>query len=364
MTTQFGDFLATHAGRIAELWEPEAGAGGRVAARSHGPRQFVSAVLVALTADDLRPLITLYRLDTVAGVEERLDSAIRDLQTLIRATDTAAQEQRVGVETAHALALAAGDELGAVIGRLSVSCAALLRSQLATAASSARGSSLSITMHELRRPLTILSSYVQLLSSGMLGELPETASVAIEGITASTEMMVRMVNALAELARLEDPDDQLVLEVIEASDLVRAAVEQVAMEAKLRGAAIEASVEGGVRVRGDRRRLVLAITNLLGNAIKHGPPEAPIEVSVGAADGSAHFTVRDHGAGFPADDAPHLFEKYFRSVAERKRKVPGSGLGLYIVRTVTERHNGSVNARNVAGNGAEFEMIIPVHDKE
>ena len=357
MTTVFSDFLATHAGRIAELWERE------VAGR-HAPRQFVSAVLVALTADDLRPLVTLYRLEEVAGVEERLDSAIRDLQTLVRATDAAAQEQRVGLETAHSLALAAGEELGSVVGRLATTCASLLRSQVATASSAARGSSLSITMHELRRPLTILSSYTQLHSSGMLGELPETASVAIEGITASTEMMVRMVNALAELARLEDPDDQLLLEVMDASDLVTAAAEQVAMEAKLRGAEIHASVADRVRVRGDRRRLVLALTNLLGNAVKHGPPDTPIEISVRAEDGAAHFTVRDHGAGFPADDAPHLFEKYFRSVAERKRKVPGSGLGLYIVRTVTDRHHGSVAARNVAGNGAEFEMIIPVHDKE
>ena len=80
------------------------------------------------------------------------------------------------------------------------------------ATSSARGTSLSITMHELRRPLTILNSYGQLLSTGMLGQMPDTASVAIDGITASTEMMVRMVNALAELSRLEDPDDKLTYE--------------------------------------------------------------------------------------------------------------------------------------------------------
>ena len=74
--------------------------------------------------------------------------------------------------------------------------------------------------------------------------------------------------------------------------------------------------------------------------------------------------VRDHGSGFPPEDGPHLFDKYFRSVAERQRKVPGSGLGLYIVRTVAERHGGTVAARTVPGNGAEFEMIIPVHEQE
>ena len=90
--------------------------------------------------------------------------------------------------------------------------------------------------------------------------------VAIEGITASTEMMVRMVNALAELARLEDPDDRLMLEVIDAEEVVGEAIEHVAMEAKLRESTITSESEHGLTMRGDRRRLILALTNLLGNA--------------------------------------------------------------------------------------------------
>ena len=78
-------------------------------------------------------------------------------------------------------------------------------------------------------------------------------------------------------------------------------------------------------------------------------------------DKGAHFAVRDQGQGFPNEDATHLFDKYFRSVAERQRKVPGSGLGLFIVKTVAERHNGEVFARSAPGEGAEFEMIIPIH---
>jgi two-component system sensor histidine kinase BaeS len=114
-------------------------------------------------------------------------------------------------------------------------------------------------------------------------------------------------------------------------------------------------------MKGDRRRLILALTNLLGNAVKHGPTGSPIEV-MAVRDGDAvRFTVRDHGTGFPVADTAHLFDKYFRSVAERQRKVPGSGLGLYIVRTVAERHDGTVAARSVPGSGAEFDMTIPLY---
>src|SRR4029077_12970819 len=139
-------------------------------------------------------------------------------------------------EEALQLSATTADDIDVVGRRLAGNCLATLERRLATATSesSARGTSLSITLHELRRPLTILNSYGQLLSAGMLGTLPETAMVAIEGVTASTEMMVRMVNALAELARLEDPDDQMSPEVMDADDVVGGALEQVAMEAKLR----------------------------------------------------------------------------------------------------------------------------------
>jgi two-component system sensor histidine kinase VicK len=214
-------------------------------------------------------------------------------------------------------------------------------------------------MHELRRPLTILNSYGQLLSTGMLGQMPDTATVAIDGITASTEMMVRMVNALAELSRLEDPDDKLTMEPIGLADLVSGGIETVAMEAKLRACAVVQEVAGDVTFRGDRRRLTLALTNILGNAVKHSPDGSTITVRGWEQDEQVHIAVRDQGPGFAPEDADRLFDKYYRSAAERHRKVPGSGLGLYIVRTVAERHGGSVAARSEPGKGAEFEMVIP-----
>ena len=363
MTGQFSDFLAAHAERVAAVMQ-HAGAEqetrGSVDA-DRGPRQFVDAVLLAVTADDLRPLTAFFHLggDKPAGIGVRLEAALARLGALRRAVVTVAAEEPGATGTS--LTCEAADETGLVGQRLAAAVTSALAGRLTavTTSSSARGTSMSITMHELRRPLTILNSYGQLLSTGMLGQLPETAMVAIEGITASTEMMVRMVNAIAEVSRLEDPDDQLNFEVISVDEVVTGAVEHVSMEAKLRDTVIETDVEAGVNIRGDRRRLTLALTNMVGNAVKHGPPGSTITVrAFGDGDG-AHFLVRDQGQGFPNEDAGHLFDKYFRSVAERQRKVPGSGLGLFIVKTVALRHNGQVFARSAPGDGAEFEMIIP-----
>jgi signal transduction histidine kinase len=366
MTGQLSDFLAAHAERVAEVMRRSRAEneGRHGAGDDHGPRQFINAILVALTADDLRPMTAFFDLngEKPAGIELRLDNALLRLETLRRAALTVAVEE-LDEPLRLSLAENAADEVATIGRRLAVSVVATVAGRLntVTSSSSARGSSMSITMHELRRPLTILNSYGQLLSTGMLGQLPETAMVAIEGITASTEMMVRMVNAIAEVSRLEDPDDQLNFEVISIDEIVSGAVDHVSMEAKLRDTVIETDVANGVTIRGDRRRLTLAMTNMIGNAVKHGPPGSTITVRAFGDAAGAHFAVRDQGQGFPTEDAGHLFDKYFRSVAERQRKVPGSGLGLFIVKTVAERHNGTVAARSAPGEGAEFEMIIPIH---
>jgi signal transduction histidine kinase len=72
------------------------------------------------------------------------------------------------------------------------------------------------------------------------------------------------------------------------------------------------------------------------------------------------ITVRDHGPGFPVADADRLFDKYFRSVAERDRGIAGTGLGLFIVRTIADRHRGEVMARLPEDGGAEFELALPL----
>jgi signal transduction histidine kinase len=369
MTGQLADFLAAHSERVAEIWAQLQGSAPeqRTGGGTRGPRQFLSAALVALSADDLGPLMAFNEVDSDRAFEldQHLEKALLHLAALRPATAKAAIEAGLDAESQLSLALDAAEDLAIVATRLSVTVARRLSQQISamTTASSARGTSLSITMHELRRPLTILNSYGQLLSTGMLGPMPDTATVAIDGITASTEMMVRMVNALAELSRLEDPEDKLTIEPMGLSDLVAGATETVTMESKLRDCTVAQDVAPDVTFRGDRRRLMLALTNILGNAVKHAPNGSTVTIRGWEQDDKIHIAVRDQGPGFAPEEADRLFEKYYRSVAERHRKVPGSGFGLYIVKTVAERHGGSVRARSELGRGAEFEMIVPAGER-
>ena len=369
MTGQLADFLAAHSERVAEIWAQLQGSAPeqRASGGTRGPRHFLSAVLVALSADDLGPLMAFYEVDFDRAFEldQHLEKALLHLAALRPATAKAAAEAGLDTASQLSLALDAAEDLTSIATRLSVTVSRRLAQQISAmnTASSARGTSLSITMHELRRPLTILNSYGQLLSTGMLGQMPDTATVAIDGITASTEMMVRMVNALAELSRLEDPDDKLTIEPISLADLLSGGVETVTMEAKLRALTVVQEVSSEITFRGDKRRLTLALTNILGNAVKHSPDGSTITVRGWEQDHQVHIAVRDQGPGFAPEDGDKLFEKYYRSVAERHRKVPGSGLGLYIVKTVAERHGGSVTARSEPGKGAEFEISVPAGER-
>jgi two-component system sensor histidine kinase MprB len=107
-------------------------------------------------------------------------------------------------------------------------------------------------------------------------------------------------------------------------------------------------------VRGSRARLARAVGNLLDNAVKWGPPGAPIEVAVRAGE----VTVRDHGPGIAQDDLPHVFDRFYRATAARG--TPGSGLGLAIVRQVADTHGGRVSAADAPGGGACLRLVLPV----
>lgn len=203
--------------------------------------------------------------------------------------------------------------------------------------------------HELRTPLTSVRTNVELL--GLARPLPPVEQRrAIASARTQLEELTVLVGDLIDTAR-DGPVPDAELEELRLDVLVGEAVERA------RGLAAEREfvlqVEP-VLVRGSRPRLHRAVVNLLDNAIKFGPPGAPVEVLV---DSGGRVVVRDHGPGFAPDDLPHVFDRFYR--ADGARGVPGSGLGLAIVRHAAEAHGGSVRAENADGGGARLTLALP-----
>ncbi|HEV7678529.1 MAG TPA: HAMP domain-containing sensor histidine kinase [Candidatus Dormibacteraeota bacterium] len=354
MAGHLADLLTTQGDRISALWVADADGPSPAGA----PRLLAGAVC-ALVGGGEDTLLHAAGLTTETPDDEvtpRLDSLLRHVDALGRAAGHLAAEAPADErEALHREAVALQRSVAVEAARLLSARASELRAGMA-----AKNAALGITVHELRRPLTILTSYAELLTDGTLGELPSAALTGVQGMSTASDVLMRLIEALAEVARLEDPDDRLAVDAFTVGHLLEEAVDEVIGEAHLRGIGVEIAADAELPMHGDRRRLVLAITNLLSNAVKHAPTNSVITVRGVPDGGTVRIAVIDHGPGFPPKEAERLFEKYYRSVVERESGIPGTGLGLFIVRTVAERHGGSVAARVAPGGGAEFELTLPL----
>ena len=200
--------------------------------------------------------------------------------------------------------------------------------------------------HELRTPLTSLRTNLELLARGQPTDEAERHAVLAD-LVAQLERLSTLVADLIDLAR--DEEVALPVEDLRLDEVVEDAVAAVRSRY---GRVLFTVASRPTSIRGVRSRVSRAITNLLDNAAKWSPAGAIVEVSV--SDGEV--VVRDHGPGVAPEDAPHVFDRFWR--APNARGMPGSGLGLSIVKDVAEKHGGSVTLEPASGGGARFRLRL------
>ncbi|GGK19054.1 two-component sensor histidine kinase [Streptomyces camponoticapitis] len=207
--------------------------------------------------------------------------------------------------------------------------------------------------HELRTPLTSLRTNVELLArSEETGRAipPEDRTALMASVKAQMTELASLIGDLQELSR-PDASDPGPLQVVALHTIVESALER----ARLRGP--DLTIEVTLRpwyVRAEPAALERALVNVLDNAVKFSPPGAAVEVALSA---QGELTVRDHGPGIPAEELPHVFERFWRSPSARA--LPGSGLGLSIVARTVQQAGGEVALRPAAGGGTVAAIRIP-----
>ena len=209
--------------------------------------------------------------------------------------------------------------------------------------------------HELRTPLTSLRTNVDLLVQSDQDQIaidPTSRAELLEDIRAQTDELTTLIGDLTELAR----DEPLapVVGVVDLSEIVDASVARVRRRAPDKTFDV---VTEPWEVHGEAPALERAVTNLLDNAAKWGPPGSRVTVRLEALDGIGRLTVDDEGPGIAEADRDNVFDRFWR--AEESRAMPGSGLGLSIVRQVVERHAGRVGAFTAPGGGARLVLELP-----
>lgn len=215
----------------------------------------------------------------------------------------------------------------------------------------------STVSHDLRSPLTFMRGYTTMLP--MVGELNEKQSEYTEKILAGIDQMTELVDDLLDLGRIEAGVD-----LAHEEFAVRPLLEDIAQEywqhAHLAGLELVVSVENGVTtLTGDRSLIKQAITNLATNAIKYAPDSGALTIKAEQVNDELIFSINDNGPGIPKQDQHRLFEKFYRVKQRGTEKVKGSGMGLAIVKSIAEKHNGRVWCISQPGKGTSFFIGIP-----
>lgn len=218
----------------------------------------------------------------------------------------------------------------------------------------AQRSFLAESSHELRRPLTILRTNLDLLATHDLPD--EVRSTVEEESRVEASAMSDLISELLILSRGElsslDPRR------VDLSEVVMSSVRE--FREACQDHPFDQAIAAGVHVLGDAERLKHVIDNLLENAHAYTPPGGKLAISLTRDGDSATLRVIDSGRGIPESDLPYLFDRFFRGEAGQESRTEGFGLGLAIVKQAVDSHQGTITVDSIPGEGTAFEVSIPL----
>jgi two-component system sensor histidine kinase SenX3 len=213
--------------------------------------------------------------------------------------------------------------------------------------------------HELKTPIGALS----LLSEAVLSAKDEPA--AVEKFASRMQQEARRLTGLVQeiinLSRLQDSDPLQMAEPISLSDLIAEAVDQSQTTSAARKIGISVSSLSPVTVYGDRDQLLMAMNNLIENAINYSPENTNVSVSTSVEDDIVTISVTDQGIGIPEADLERIFERFYRVDPARSRETGGTGLGLSIVKHVAAKHGGEITVWSSQNVGSTFALRLPIY---
>ena len=217
---------------------------------------------------------------------------------------------------------------------------------------------LAVVSHELRTPLTSLHSALKILTTGRLGILSSDGQQMLEIADENTERLVRLVNNVLDLQRIEAGEVKMEKQACNAADLMTQATEAMQLMAEQHRVKLATQrLESQIWVDSDY--IVQALTNLLSNAIKFSSAEGTVWLTAEAQATEVLFRVRDEGQGIPANKLESIFGRFHQVDSSDSRKKGGTGLGLAICRKIIEQHNGKIWAESTLGQGSIFSFTLP-----
>jgi two-component system sensor histidine kinase SenX3 len=216
--------------------------------------------------------------------------------------------------------------------------------------------------HELKTPVGALSLLAEAIEES--GKDSESIQKFAKRIGPETKRLTNVIRDIIDLSQVQSDDPLATANPVEVDRVINDAVDAVQLLADLNSIEIAQVNEPDVKIVGDEYQLVMAIRNLLTNAITFSPINSRITVGAKLKDGVVEITVSDQGIGISLENQSRIFERFYRVDPARSRSTGGTGLGLAIVKHVCENHGGEVSVWSVQGQGSTFTMKFPQMEEE
>lgn len=220
---------------------------------------------------------------------------------------------------------------------------------------------ISLASHQLKTPLSAIKWFLEMLIGGDFGQLTEKQNDAVKNINDSNERMIELVNSLLNISRIES--GRIIVDPIPVNfgDLINKVVEELSKKVDLKKQKIITNIDSDIAtISLDPKLIRQVVMNLLTNAMKYSPEGTNIHISVSKQNEFVCVKVEDHGYGIPHDEQSKIFERFYRATNVVKRETDGTGLGLYLVKSIVDSSGGKVWFESKEGVGTSFYFTLPL----
>ena len=221
----------------------------------------------------------------------------------------------------------------------------------------------SVAAHQLRTPLSTIKWTIRMILDGDVGEVSEEQRELLEQTYISNERMIRLINDLLDVSRIEEGRLLYNQEDTQIEDVLDSVIEASQEMLRNKNMVLEVNKKETPKVKIDKEKIGVVIQNLLENAIKYTEQGGKIKITLDNDEKNVIFKIEDSGVGIPKSQQDRIFTKFFRAENVTRMETNGTGLGLYTTKNIVQAHKGQIWFESEENKGTTFYFTIPINNK-
>ncbi len=221
----------------------------------------------------------------------------------------------------------------------------------------------SVAAHQLRTPLSTIKWTIRMILDGDVGEVSEEQRELLEQTYISNERMIRLINDLLDVSRIEEGRLLYNQEDTQIEDVLDSVIEASQEMLRNKNMVLEVNKKETPKVKIDKEKIGVVIQNLLENAIKYTEQGGKIKITLDNDEKNVIFKIEDSGVGIPKSQQDRIFTKFFRAENVTRMETDGTGLGLYTTKNIVQAHKGQIWFESEENKGTTFYFTIPINNK-